>query len=230
MSDIDHYLDAFTQELVEHLPKEEPGLSSRLNLLQEYIIRDKRTITIYISHSDPETATAVTRVTYTMPVPELTSPLFEVERAVIPPVGPHFRHFNDLGGRTAEEFVEMNSATIAGAANWFSEESRLKARLHEDIEEPIKITIRNILSYWRYMISMVYNAIHAARIRIPRSSSGRIRPRTASKRSSTRSTVASNAKSQRSTSRSRIGSSGRRSSPRPNSLSNHQSDPKPVAD
>ena len=234
---VSDYMLQFREAIDAYLPSEEPGRTTRLNLIGEYVARNKREIILYISHGYPDTATDVTRITYLLPASAEASRLFVPDRAVLPPHGPHFKTFDIAAGQTAQQFVESNIATIPGSTDWFSEDSRIRALSQVEPAGIRKTTMNNILIYWRNMRARVYDALYLANVRLPRSSSGTVRARTRSTRRSSRSTVASNAKAPRSSSgsgskrsnysRSNSSRKSSKSSPRPNSLSNHMSDPKP---
>jgi len=237
---VSDYMLQFRAAIDAYLPTEEPGRTTRLNLIGEYVARNKREIILYISHGHPDTATVVTRITYLLPASAEASRLFVPDRAVLPSNGPHFKTFDVEAAQTAQQFMEANIATIPGATDWFSEDNRIRALSQEEPEGIRKTTMNNILIYWRNMRARVYDSLYLANVRLPRSSSGTVRARTRSTRRSSRSTVASNAKAPRSSSgsgsrrsnytrsnSSRRSSKASKSSPRPNSLSNHMSDPKP---
>lgn len=232
---VSEYMLQFRAAIDAYLPSEEPGRTTRLNLIGEYVARNKREIILYISQGHPDTATVVTRITYLLPASAEASRLFVPDRAVLPSNGPHFKTFDVAAEQTAQQFVESNIATIPGFTDWFSEDSRIRALSQVEPAGIRKTTMNNILIYWRNMRARVYDALYLANVRLPRSSSGTVRARTRSTRRSSRSTVASNAKAPRSSSGSRRSNYTRsnssrkssKSSPRPNSLSNHMSDPKP---
>jgi hypothetical protein len=228
---VSDYMNQFRNAINAYLPTEEPGRVTRLNLIGEYIARDKREIVLYIAHGSPDTATVVTRIIYRLPVPMDISQLFVRERVVIPSNGPHFKTF-DCAGQSAQHFVETNIGRIAGLADWFSEDQRIRALAQAEAAGVRKSTLNNMLIYWRNMRARVYDALYLANVRLPRTSSGTVRSRTRSRRLSTHSTNASNVKNLHSSSGSRRSNYTRsarssKSSPRPNSLSNHNSDPKP---
>jgi hypothetical protein len=234
---VSDYMLQFREAINAYLPTEEPGRTSRLNLIGEYIARNKREVILYISHGHPDTATVVTRITYLLPASAEASQLFVPHHAVLPPHGPHFKTFDIAAGQTAQQFMEANIATIPGFPDWFSEDRRIRALSQLEPAGIRKTTMNNMLIYWRNMRARVYDALYLANVRLPRTSSGTVRARTRSARRSSRSTVASNAKAQRSSSgsgsrrsnytRSSSSRKSSKSSPRPNSLSNHMSDPKP---
>jgi len=226
---VSDYITAFQQSLIQHLPGQEVGHTSRLFIVGEYVARNKRDIYLYISHDTPEKATSLTLVKYLLPVPANNSLLFIDEERVLPSVGPSFTVFDDLLGLSLANFVQTHAATFAGIEEWHEENSRIQDMAEVESVPIRKQTMKNIIIFWKNMRIRVYRALSDINIRVPRTVSGKLRSKTRSRSGSVH-TNASNVKSQRSTSRSRVGSSGRRSSPRPNSLSNHQSDPKPAAD
>lgn len=224
---VSDYMAAFQQSLIQHLPGQEVGQTSRLFIIGEYVARNKRDIYLYISHDTPEKATSLTLVKYLLPVPANNSRLFVDEERVLPSVGPTFTLVDDLLGLSLADFIRAHAATFAGVQGWHEEDIRLRDMAEVEPDPDRKQAIKNILIFWKNMRIRVYRALSDINIRVPRTVSGRLRSKTRS-RSRSAHTNASNVKSQRSTSRSGIVSSGRRSSPRPNSLSNHQSDPKPA--
>jgi hypothetical protein len=199
------YMLRFQKDLIRYFPDEEPGLRNTLELIGEFVARDKRKIILYVAQGPPATTEVVTRITYVMPVSEAASRLFNSDEELIAPEGPNFTTFDDLArrGQTAQQFMETNIATIPGMADWLSEVRRIRAAYGAEEKGLRKSTMKNILVFWKDMRSRVYDMIYQAGIRMPRTSSGRTRTRTGSGTRRRASSRASNIRSHRSTSGSR---------------------------
>jgi hypothetical protein len=175
------YMNQFKVAMEQYFPDEEPGRTMRLNLIGEFVARDKRKIVLYVAQGNPATTGIVTRIIYVMPVPEAASRLFGDEEDTLPPEGPKFTTFDNFAPKTAEQFVAENIALVPGiAGNWLSEVRRIRAAREVEPAGPRKSTMKNILLYWKDMRSRVYDALYQANVRMPLTSSGRTRTKTSS--------------------------------------------------
>ena len=197
------YINQFKVAMEQYFPDEEPGRTMRLNLMGEFVARDKRKIVLYVAQGKPEVTGIVTRIIYVMPVPEAASRLFGDVKDTLPSEGPKFTTFDNFAPKTAEQFVTENIALVPGmAGDWLSEVRRIRAAREVEPDGGRKVTMKNILLYWKDMRSRVYDALYQANVRMDLTSSGRIRTKTSSgpppRRVSSR--TASNIRSHRSTS------------------------------
>ena len=196
------YMNQFKVAMLQYFPDEEPGRTMRLNLIGEFVARDKRKIVLYVAQGNPKVTGIVTRIIYVMPVPEAASRLFGDVKDTLPSEGPKFMTVDNFAPKTAEQFMAENIAMVPGmAGNWLSEVRRIRAAREVEPAGPRKSTMKNILLYWKDMRSRVYDALYQANVRMPLTSSGRTRTKTNSgppRRVSSR--AASNIRSHRSTS------------------------------
>ena len=196
------YMNQFKVAMLQYFPDEEPGRTMRLNLIGEFVARDKRKIVLYVAQGNPKVTGIVTRIIYVMPVPEAASRLFGDVKDTLPSEGPKFTTFDNFAPKTAEQFVTENIALVPGmAGDWLSEVRRIRAAREVEPDGGRKVTMKNILLYWKDMRSRVYDALYQANVRMDLTSSGRIRTKTSSgppRRVSSR--AASNIRSHRSTS------------------------------
>ena len=198
---VSDYMSQFEKAMMAYFPDEEPGRTMRLNLMGEFVARDKRKLVLYVAQGKPEVTGVVTRIIYVLPVPEAASRLFVEEADTLPSEGPKFTTFDNFAPKTAEQFMTENIALIPGiAGNWLSEVRRIRAAREAEPAGARKTTMKNILLFWKDMRSRIYDALHAANVHMDRTSSGRTRSKTSSPPRRVSSRAASNVRSHRSTS------------------------------